>query len=245
MSANGAALFLGVALVTLYLGSGQLVPIEASMLAAFFVLSLGRHRATTALRRAIFTVAPVAIFLFVVWVVFVGRAPTVPLVLYSMGSSNAELYVLAISTRLFVLAALIFSLLGKFHDTGPLHFLGALALPPRVKTLLLTTLSLKYTLEQAARRAHTALVAAAILTPKFSVKNVFHSIFLLRATWTSTLAMALERMDDKWKWEKIPSDDLFDQFRPKHLLGAKDLLWLVLALGALVATEARRGFSSW
>lgn len=238
MSSNGLVLFLVVAVVSVFTPSPSVVPVLGLALASAFTLALGRRGVVVA-RRAILSVAPLAIFLTLVWVVIVGRAPQV-IFFRSTHPSSSWQSVAAITSRLFLLALLTFGVIEAGSRVRPLFVFG-LALPREAKVLLLATTSLVGAMRLGAERAHTALVAANILTGRRSWRNLAHGWLLVRTTWVAAVGIAVERLDTKWTCEDLPGATAVALPRVEGL-NLRDMLWLSLAglcLYGSVATLVR------
>jgi hypothetical protein len=227
MTPNGA---LAVAFVLIALSMSGPGPRGTALLLvltlAFAIIEL-RGAALIALRRAAVVVLPLAVFMGLVWIGIVGRAPA--------EIAAALVYVAGICGRLFFIVAVIQLVFLRFAQLTPLQFIGALALPVAVKRMLVVTLSLIETLRHAIDRAHTALIAAGTLTRSPSWRNLIHAWRLIQAVWLSAVTIVLGRMRDKWPVENTLAllDRTLAGGNPKWLLG-DDRIWLPIALGAAV-----------
>jgi len=233
MTPNGA---LAVAFVLIALSMSGPGPRGTALLLvltlAFAIIEL-RGATLIALRRAAVVVLPLGVFMGLVWIGIVGRAPAE---IDATGTRAAALvYVAGICGRLFFIVAVIQLVFLRFAQLTPLQFVGALALPVGVKRMLVVTLSLIETLRHAIDRAHTALIAAGTLTRSPSWRNLIHAWRLIQAVWLSAVTIVLGRMRDKWPVENTLAllDRTLAGGNPKWLLG-DDRIWLPIALGAAV-----------
>ena len=235
MTPNGA---LAVAFVLIALsmsGPGPRGTALLLMLTLAFALIELRGATLIALRRAAVVVLPLGVFMGLVWIGIVGRAPA-EIAADATGSRAAALvYVAGICGRLFFIVAVIQLVFLRFAQLTPLQFIGAPALPVGVKRMLVVTLSLIATLRHAIDRAHTALIAAGTLTRSPSWRNLIHAWRLIQAVWLSAVTIVLGRMRDKWPVENTLAllDRTLAGGNPKWLLG-DDRIWLPIALGAAV-----------
>ncbi len=225
MSSNGLVLFLVIAVASLFVPSRSVVPILVLALGSAFTLALGRRGVVVA-RRALLSVAPLAIFLTLVWVVIVGRAPEV-VFFRSTRPASPWLSVAAITSRLFLLALLTFGVIEAGSRIRP-PFVFGLALPREARIVLLATTSLVGAMRLGAERAHTALVSANILTGRRSWRNLAHGWLLVRTTWVAAVGIAVERLDTKWKCEDLPNAAAA-ALPPARGLNARDVIWTSLA----------------
>jgi hypothetical protein len=235
MTPNGA---LAVAFVLIALSMSGPGPRGTALLLmltlAFAIIEL-RGATLIALRRAAVVVLPLGVFMGLVWIGIVGRAPA-EIAADATGTRSAALvYVAGICGRLFFIVAVIQLVFLRFAQLTPLQFVGALALPVGVKRMLVVTLSLIATLRHAIDRAHTALIAAGTLTRSPSWRNLLHAWRLIQAVWLSAVTIVLGRMRDKWPVENTLAllDRSLEGGNPPWLLG-DDRIWLPVTLGAAV-----------
>jgi hypothetical protein len=236
MSSNGAVLFALVAIASVLLPSAAVMPGFALALGIVFALSRGAG-GLLALRRAILTSTPVIAFLAIVWIGVVGRAPDATVFYRPAGPVNAWTGVAAVGTRLFLVALFAFAAVETGTRIRP-SFLGGLAAPRAFKVVLLATASLADVMRQGSQRAHTALVAANVLTGRPSLRNALGGWVLLRTTWVAALGIAEERLNTKWLHEDLPERAPLDGGRR---LNKSDFGWLVAAIASFVATAAFAG----
>jgi hypothetical protein len=236
MSANGVALFALLAIASVLFPSAAVVPGFALALAILFVTSRGAG-GLVALKRAILISAPVAAFLAIVWIGVVGRAPDATIFYRPAGPVGAWTGVAAVGARLFLVALFTFAAVETGARIRP-SFLGGLAVPRPFKIVLLAAASLADVMRQGSQRAHTALVAANVLTGRPSLRNLSSGWLLLRTTWVAALGIADERLSSKWLHEDLPEAAPLGGRRP---LTGRDLAWLAAALASFAAAAAVRG----
>ncbi len=233
MTPNGA---FAVGFVLIALAVGNPGPRGLALLGALvlvFALIELRGAAAIALRRALAVVLPLAVFMGLVWVGFVGEAPY-QIAAAAAGTRDAALaYVATLSGRLFLIVAVAQLVVLRFRALTPLQLIRALALPASAKRVLVVTLSLIATLRHAIDRAHTALIAAGTLTRAASLRNLVHGWRLIQAVWLSTITIMLGRMRDKWPVENTIArlDSALARGETRLFAGA-DRVWLLVALGA-------------
>jgi hypothetical protein len=235
MTPNGAVLFFALCTFDLFLPTRFLLPVFAAVPVGALVLSLSLKGIYLSLRQAVLVTAPLFAFLVVVWVLVVKVAPVSVLFVSGDAPLTAIEYVSGVASRLLLFTLLVAALVQCFAASGAVAFVQALAGPPSVKALVLTTLSLKHTIAQAAQRAHTALVAARVLTMRASWANLRQGWRLFQGVWMSTLSMALERLDTKWHLEGLPDQLALRREHTAHLWGQNDLLWAALPALAFIA----------
>lgn len=236
MSSNGVVLFALVAIGGVFFPSAAVVPAFELALGIVFALSRGAG-GLAALRRAVLTSAPVIAFLAIVWIGVVGRAPDATIFFRPVAPGNAWTGVAAVGARLFLVALFAFSAVETGARMRP-SFLGGLAVPRAWKVVLLATASLADVMRQGSQRAHTALVAANVLTGRPSLRNVLCGWVLLRTTWVAALGIADERLDTKWLHEELPEKAPLDG---RRRMNKSDFGWLFAALASFFATAAVRG----
>jgi hypothetical protein len=180
-------------------------------------------------------VLPLALFMMIVWVGIVGRAPHEIAANLPGSRSAAAIHVAIICLRLFVIAFTVQVAFLHFIGWTPLRFIGALALPRTAKKLLVLTLSLIDTILQAVDRARTALIGAGLVTRQRSWRNLRHGWILVQTVWLTVITIVLGRTRDKW-----PVEDTLARLdgtlaaRTATGLTAVDLGWMALALVAAI-----------
>lgn len=235
MSSNGLVLFFGLSVGTLFIPSSAAVQPFSFGLALAFAL-LATTDGLTVVRRAAVSVVPLAIFLTLVWVVIVGRAPDATLLYRPDASVSAWQAVAALTSRLFLLAVFTLGTVRAGAAVRPGFVLG-LAAPRSWKVVLLSAASLAEVMRQGAQRAHTALVVANILTPWMSLRNLRHGWLLFRTTWVAAIGIAMERLDTKWAYENLPDSAPLDR-GARLAVTRRDIAWVGAALLAMLATAA-------
>lgn len=226
-----------LALAAVLSPTNQHVPILSGALVITFALLLKPRAAISVFVRAMVVAAPLCIFLYVIWVVFVGHAPENVLFGTRDGTLSVRQYVVGIAARVFLMVLLVSTIVEYFSETGPLLFVRSLRVPLRGKVLLLLTLSLKHTIAIAATRAFSALVAANVLTPRISIRNALGSWRLIQTVWVASLGLALERLDTKWKYEQLPESRAGVLSDESTGWSAMDVIWIsgALIVAALTA----------
>jgi hypothetical protein len=232
MTPNGAILF-GLVTIAGAVAARSFagLAIVLALCTAFAAVELG-SKASKALAWSAAIVAPLAAFLVVVWVGVVGRSPD-EMAAGLAGTRTAALaYVLTICLRLFVIALIVQLVVMRFAHVTPLQFIRSLWAPLVAKKLLVLTLSWIDTILHAIDRSRTALVTAAIIAPRMSVRNLANGWLLVQTVWLSVVAIALGRLRDKWPAENTVArlDAVLDA--PAAELARADVLWFGATLVA-------------
>jgi hypothetical protein len=236
MTPNGAVLFtLLVILAAALARDVSALTLLLALVLAFGLVGLGT-RMLRALAWSAAIVAPLAAFMSLVWIVVVGRAPHEIAAGVAGSRTAAALYVAVVCLRLFIMATVVQVATQRFADMTPLRFIRSLMAPLTAKKLLILTLSLIETILQAVDRARTALIAAGVITRRWSLTNLRNGWILVQTVWLTTLTIALGRMRDKWPAEGSLSllDDALQA--PPQRLAPADWLWLGLALASAILT---------
>ena len=232
MTPNGAVAFTLLVIVGALLArdvGGLLIILAAS---ACFALA-SRRPIWTALAWSAGIVLPLVLFMMIVWVGIVGRAPHEIAAGLEGSRSAAAIHVAIICLRLFVIAFTVQVAFLHFAGWTPLRFIGALALPRVAKKLLVLTLSLIDTILQAVDRARTALIGAGLVTRLRSWRNLRHGWILVQTVWLTVITIVLGRTRDKW-----PVEDTLARLeatlaaRATTRLTAIDFGWMTLAVAA-------------
>src|SRR3954466_8497254 len=240
MTPNGAVIFVLLVITAALIGHD---PVSLTIvLAVTLIFALGsKRRIFGALAWSAGIVLPLSIFMGLVWIGIVGRAPAEIAANLEGSRSAAAAYVVVISLRLFIIAFAIHAAFLHFAGWTPLRFVGGLTAPAMVKKLLVLTLSLIETILQAVDRARTALIAAGIITRKPSWRNLRHGWVLVQTVWLTVVTIAIGRTRDKW-----PVEDTLARLDGALATGAAarlnaaDLGWMALAVaGAAVALGLR------
>jgi hypothetical protein len=227
MSANGLVVFVVIYALALLVPSSEVVPIAPSVLGLALTLALGR-RAPRVILRALLSVLPVAVLLMLLWVGLIGHAPDEMPFYRPMATPSPLSAVIAITSRLFLLAWITLAVSQVAALLRP-SFISALALPVDVKASLLAATSLVGVMRQGAIRAHTALVAANVLTGRASLRNLGAGWILLRTTWVAVVGIVAEQLDGKWRYEKLPASAVEGSGR-RRLGTWGDVAWISAAL---------------
>jgi hypothetical protein len=238
---NGAVAF-GVVLIGATMASSGLfgLAIVALISSSFAIVEVGA-RALIALQRSIVLVFPLALFMLIVWVGVVGRSPAEIAAGVDGTRAAAFLHVALICARLFLIVFAIQLITARFAQTTPLHFIAALRAPLTLKRLLVFTLSLVETFRHAIDRAHTALVACGLFTPRASMRNLINSWVLVQTVWLTAITIVVGRLRDKWPIENTLAqlDRALGNGEQLSLSG-RDLVWLPIALGAVILAVGAR-----
>jgi hypothetical protein len=204
------------------------------ILAAAFCFALASRRAIwSALAWSAGIVVPLALFMMVVWVGIVGRAPHEIAAGVEGSRAAASMHVAIICLRLFIIAFTVQATFLHFAGWTPLRFIGALTLPRTAKKLLVLTLSLIDTILQAVDRARTALIGAGLITRQRSWRNLRHGWILVQTVWLTVITIVLGRTRDKW-----PVEDTLARLegalaaRVPGRLTPPDFGWIALAVAA-------------
>jgi hypothetical protein len=230
MTPNGAVAFTLLIIVSALLARdlvGLLVILSATVCLAL----ASRRPLWSALGWSCGIVLPLALFMLLVWVGIVGRAPDEIAASLEGSRGAALLYVAIVCLRLFIIAFTVQVTFLHFAGWTPLRFIGALALPRVAKKLLVLTLSLMDTILQAVDRARTALIGAGLITRERSWRNLRHGWILVQTVWLTVITIVLGRTRDKW-----PIEDTLTRLegslaaRAAARLTVADFGWIALAV---------------
>jgi hypothetical protein len=237
MTPNGAIVF-GLAVIAGAVAAGHFagLAIVLALCAAFAAIELG-GLAGRALAWSAAIVAPLAVFLVVVWVGVVGRSPDEMAAGLSGTRTAAFAFVLTICLRLFLIALVVQLLVMRFTHLTPLQFIRGLTAPLVAKKLLVLTLSWIDTILHAVDRSRTALVTAGIIAPRLSLRNVANGWILVQTVWLSVITIAVGRLRDKWPAENTVArlDHVLDV--PAPALTRVDWLWIAAAALAVLMSQ--------
>jgi hypothetical protein len=238
MTPNGTVLF-GLAVAGAAMATGSIATLRflAIVCLAFGVLEIGR-RTAKALAWSAGIMAPLALFMALVWVGIVGRSPA-EIAAGEPGTRAAALaYVVMICTRLFLVAFVIQLAVLRFAHLTPLQFIRDLRIPVSAKKLLVLTLAWIGTILQAADRSRTALITAGIIAPRLSPKNAANGWILVQTAWLSVITIAIGRLRDKWPAETTLArlDEVLRA--PAKSLTVHDWFWLLLVPVAIMLPQA-------
>jgi hypothetical protein len=240
MTPNGAVIFVLLIIVAALIARD---PVSLTLvLAVTLIFALGsRRRMFGALAWSAGIVLPLSVFMGLVWIGIVGRAPADIAANLEGSRTTAAGYVVVISLRLFIIAFAIQAAFLHFAGWTPLRFVGGITAPATLKKLLVLTLSLIETILQAVDRARAALIAAGIITRKPSWRNLRHGWILVQTVWLTVVTIAIGRTRDKW-----PIEDTLTRLDgalatgAAARLGATDFAWLALAAAGAAITLGLR-----
>jgi hypothetical protein len=229
MTPNGAILFAAAAIIGIVMSDARGIAFLYALVLLFSLIEVG-PRVVGCLRRATLVMAPLATFMLVIWVGIVGRAPTEIAAGVEGSRQAALLYVIVVAARLFLIVFLVQAVAMRFSHQTPLGFVRALNAPSGAKRLAILTLSLIETLRNSVDRAHTALVAAGVITRSVSLKNIGSGWILVQTVWLTAITTVTARMRDKW-----PIENTLALLGPaldgnERRLTVRDILWLALAI---------------
>jgi len=233
MTPNGAILF-GLLLLAATGIARDLSSLAVILLVLLLFALATRRPIVSALAWSLAIVAPLAAFMVLVWIVIVGRAPGEIAAGVEGSRAAAAAYVAIVCTRLFIIAFAVQALFLRFSDWTPLRFVRALSAPALVKKLLVLTLSLIETILQAVDRARTALIAAGLITQRFSLQNLRNGWLLVQTVWLTVIAIAIGRTRDKWPTEGTLARLDHALAAPAPRPGSVDILWVSTALVCLI-----------
>jgi len=235
MTPNGAILFAVLTAAAAMLASSLAGLAAVAVLCVAFGLREVAGRMAPAMLRSLAIVAPLALFMGIVWVAVVGRSPGEIAAGASGTRAAALVHVATICLRLFLVALAIQLVVLRFAQSTPLQFIRALSAPPAAKKLIVLTLAWIDTILHAVDRARIALVTAGVIAPRLSLKNVANGWILVQTTWLSAVTIAIGRLRDKW-----PAEDTLARLdaalaAPAQALARADVLWIAAAAACLVA----------
>ncbi|MDB5703276.1 MAG: hypothetical protein JWN66_392 [Sphingomonas bacterium] len=235
MTANGLVIYYLLSLAAFAAGRNDLVPWAAVALCVVLAIGSGASPLKLVARTAIVAL-PLVGWLTLIWVGIGPPPPSVLLVYQPPAATTPLSLVTALGIRFFAFALLTLAAAEKGKRIRP-SFALRLSLPRDAKIVLLAASSLSHAFVEGVRRAHTALVAANVITPRRSAKNLRNGWVLLRTSWVATLGVATERLDTKWQFENLPEAVPFDRIaRPAFSL--PDLCWLIPAAAAAALQAA-------
>jgi len=234
MTPNGGVIFIAIVVLAAMMARISGLVVLGALTALFAAIEVGAP-ALVALRRAAILMVPLALFMVVVWVGVVGRAPA-DIAADQPGSRMSALaYVTIVSARLFLIVVIVQVAGMRFINLTPLQFIRILRAPVALKRVVVLTLSLVETLEQSVDRAHTALIASGVITRRVSLRNFLNGWVLVQTVWLTAITSVTGRMRDKWPTENTLSllDPLLTEQKPQPL-SVRDWIW-ILGAGALAA----------
>ena len=236
MTPNGAILFAVVVVLGAMFASSATGLAAVAVLVLTFALIEVRWRTVGALVWSATIVLPLAIFLSLVWVVIVGRAPSEIAAGLPGTRVAALLHVVTVCLRLFLVALVIQLAVRRFHNMTALAFIRAITAPLVVKKLLVLTLSLIDTILHAVDRSRTALVAGGVITARPSLRNIGNGWVLVQTVWLSVTTIAVGRVRDKWPAEHTLTRLDEALASDTTTLTMTDGAWLTAALAAAIVS---------
>jgi hypothetical protein len=237
MTPNGAIVF-GLVVVAGAMFAADLFGLFCLLaLCIAFGLVETRDRIIKALTWSAAVMAPLALFLSVVWIGLVGRSPA-EIAAGASGTRTAALvHVAVICLRLFVVAGVIQLVVLRFADVTPLQFIRAVRAPPVAKKLVVLTLSWIDTILHAVDRSRTALITAGLIAPRLSLKNAGNGWILVQTVWLSVITIAIGRLRDKWPAENTLARLDEALHAPAQGLAWRDAAWIAAAIAAVATPK--------
>jgi hypothetical protein len=181
-------------------------------------------------------VAPLALFMAIVWIGVVGRSPAEIAAGVPGTREAASWHVATICARLFLIALVIRLVVLRFAHLTPMQFIDRLWLPIVLKKLVILTLSWIDTILHAVDRSRTALITAGVIAPRLSVRNAANGWVLVQTVWLSVITIAIGRARDKWPAENTLARLEAALQAPAQGLRPHDGAWIAAAAAAVVIT---------
>lgn len=236
MTANGIALYFFIAICGFAFGREEVVPWVA------LILSIALSLASTAalprlILRATIVTLPLSAWLTLIWIGVGPKGPASFLLYHPPADAPGTLLVAGLGIRFFALALLTLAAIELAGRIKP-SFALRLSIPRAAKIILLAATSFTYAFAESVGRAHTALVAANVITARRSVTNFKNGWLLIRSSWISALGIASERLDTKWRYERLPDEVPLARLT-KPTIVPTDILWLTFAIATLIAQLLR------
>lgn len=240
MTPTGLVLYTMLGSLSIFLPSSSVVPIPPLVLVFGFLLMERRAEAIRAVASGILVVSPVAIYLSIVWILIANEPPSSS-TLFPAFNQSVFAYVAGITSRLLLFVILLHAALKGFLTNRSLQFLTEIRSPLTVKVLVAMTLSIASTMRTSAEIAWASLVAANLLTPRMSWKNVQHGPLLAFTIWISMVGTLSTRLHTKWMLEDVRTR-LGGLFAPSFQkpMTIRDYCWVGAALIAAMASVAGR-----
>jgi hypothetical protein len=232
MTSNGLVLYFVLGLVALGVSREGMIPWVPLLLGFALALSNG-VASRRILVRAVVVTMPLVGWLAVIWVWAAARTPDLLLIYRPTSGETAWWAVAAVGIRLFALALLTLAAAGIASRLEP-SFALRLSAPRSVKTMILAAASFALAMREGLGRAHTALIAANVVSSRRSLLNFRSGWILFRTTWVAALGVAMERLDSKWELEGLPESAPLQEFTHPRLSLA-DAWWLTASSGLIVA----------
>jgi hypothetical protein len=237
MTPNGAIIFGLVVVIAAMIAAGLLGLSALLALCVAFGVIETRDRMTRAFAWSAVVVAPLVLFLGIVWIGVVGRSPA-EIAAGASGTRTAALaHVAVVCTRLFVVASIIQLVVLRFADMTPLQFIRAMRSPTVLKKLIVLTLSWIDTILHAVDRSRTALITAGLIAPRLSLKNAGNGWILVQTVWLSVVTIAIGRLRDKWPVENTLARLDEALHAPAQSLAWRDAMWIAAAVMAAAAPK--------
>lgn len=235
MTPTGLVLCVAVLAVAIFFPGPQVVPVAPLVFVSCFLLLERRPHALRAIRYGLLVVAPIAIYLSVVWLFVAGSSPAGAPWLHPQASRSAPAYVANLTSKLLLFAVLLHASVISPLTDGALRFLADIRLPRALKVVFALTLSIASTIRASAEKAWVSLITANLVAPRMAWRNARHGSIFVRTVWLSIIGTVSARLQTKWMVEDIRSHlDEFFSTATQRSLTWRDLLWL----GAGFATAA-------
>jgi hypothetical protein len=237
MTPNGAVIFALVVIGAAMLARNVVELLALTVFCIGFGLVELRGRTARALAWPAAVVAPLALFMTVVWIGVVGRSPDEIAAGVSGTRTAALVHVVFICMRLFVIALVIQLVVLRFAHMTALEFMRDLRAPVPAKKLMVLTLSWIDTILHAVDRSRTALIGAGVITPRLSLKNATNGFILVQTVWLSVVTIAIGRLRDKWPTENTLArlDEALQA--PAQRLAWRDGVWIGVAVASAAAAK--------
>jgi hypothetical protein len=237
MTPSGAIVFgiivIGAAMMS---SSAVALSILLALCVAFGIVEIG-DRVIKAWAWPAGIVAPLALFMAVVWIGVVGRSPAEIAAGVPGTRAAAFAHVAVVCTRLFLVALVIQLVILRFAHLTPLQFIRAMRAPLLLKKLLVLTLSWIDTILHAVDRSRTALITAGVIAPRLALKNAANGWILVQTVWLSVITIAIGRARDKWPAENTLARLDEALHAPAQRLEVRDGWWIAAAIASLVAAK--------
>lgn len=214
------------------------IPWPALLFIGSFTVIEQRDHAATALRRAFMIVAPVAVYLWVIWTMVVGTAPAGAMWSGADNSPTAAIYVTQIASRLFLFIVLLHVTVVSATNRGAVIFLRDLSAPLAAKIVIGLTLSTASTIRVAVQKAWLSAVAANVVVPRFAWRNFRHSGTLAGAAWLYLVATVSARLQTKWKIEGTDRHLGAEFSASSPAFAPRDWIWVCAATATTLVSIA-------
>jgi hypothetical protein len=241
MTPTGLVLCAAVVAFAIFVPGPQVVPVAPLVFLSCFLLLERRPDALRAIRYGVLVVAPIALYLSIVWILVVGSRPAAGVWLHPEASRSATAYVVNLSSKLFLSVVLLHASLVSPLAAGALRFLVEIKLPKSAKIVIALTLSTASTIRASAERAWLSLTAANLVAPRMAWRNARNCGLLVLTVWLSIVGTVSARLRTKWLVEDIRSR-LEESFHPdrERSLTWRDLVWIGAGLAAAAASAVAR-----